>query len=313
MKGKRIVITGGAGFIGSNLTGELSKDNEVIIIDNLSSGHLRNIERLVKLTNVRFIQGSITDLPLLREAFANTDYVFHQAALVSVPMSIQAPLRANEVNVLGTLNVLTAARESGVRKVVCASSCAVYGNASTLPVTESTPPDPESPYAVTKLTDEHYCRVFALLYALPTVCLRYFNVYGPAQDPHSDYAAVIPKFITQTLRNQPLTIFGDGHQTRDFVFITDVVQANISAAEAAVQGVYNIGTGQQTSVIELANLVLESAGRHSTIRHQPPRAGEIRHSFADISKAKEFGYNPKHSIKEGIEKTIPSIEASLIS
>jgi len=313
MKDKRIVITGGAGFIGSNIAEELCTDNEVVIIDDLSSGHLRNIERLLKTNTVRFIQGSITDLSLLGEAFAGADYVFHQAAQVSVQMSIEAPLRTNEVNVVGTLNVLTAAKDRGVRKVICASSCAVYGNTSTLPITEDAPPDPESPYAVTKLTDEHYCRVFALLYALPTVSLRYFNVYGPGQDPHSDYAAVIPKFITQSLRNQPLTVFGDGHQTRDFVFITDVVQANISAAEAAAPGAYNIGTGQQTSVLELASLVLKLAGRQSTISHRPPRAGEIRHSVAEISKAREFGYNPKHNIKEGIEKTIPSIKASLIS
>ena len=313
MKDKRIVITGGAGFIGSNLAAELSKDNEVIIIDDLSSGRLRNIEHLLKTSNVRFIQGSITDLSLLLEAFAGADYIFHQAALVSVPMSIQAPLRANEVNVNGTLRVLVSARDCHVKKVICASSCAVYGDTAVLPAREDLPLNPLSPYAVTKATGEQYCQVFHQVYGLPTVCLRYFNVFGPRQDPGSEYAAVVPKFITAALQNNPLTIFGDGKQTRDFVFVKDVVAANILAAETAMTGVFNIGSGRQTSVIQLANLVLKLAGRQTTISYQPAKAGEIRHSLADISKATEFGYNPKHNIEEGIEKTIPSIEASLIS
>jgi UDP-glucose 4-epimerase len=313
MKDKRVLITGGAGFIGSNLAAEMSRNNEVLVIDDLSSGHTRNIEHLLRLSNVRFIRGSITDLPLLKEAFSGIDYVYHEAALVSVQMSIELPLRANEVNVLGTLNVLEAARERGVKKVMIASSCAIYGNTSTLPVTESAAPCPESPYAVTKLTDEYYCRVFSLLYGLPTVCLRYFNVYGPKQDPNSDYAAVIPRFITQALRNQPLIIFGDGGQTRDFVFVADVVQANIAAAESEALGTYNVGTGQQTSVTDLGRLVLELTGRQVEIDHQPPKPGEVKHSKADISKAREFGYAPTHDIKEGIEKTIPGIRASLAS
>ena len=312
MKDKRVVVTGGAGFIGSNIAEELYANNEVIIIDDLSTGRLQNIAPLGKLSNVSFFQGTITDLSLLLKAFDRADYVFHQAALASVPMSIQDPLRTNEVNILGTLNVLVAARDRHVKKVVFASSCAIYGDTPTLPAGESMPLNPLSPYAVTKATGEQYCSVFSQVFGLATACLRYFNVYGPRQDPSSEYAAVVPKFITAALAGKPLTIFGDGQQTRDFVFVKDVVSANISAAQTDITGAFNIGSGRQTSVIELANLVLKLAGRDVAPLYHPPKPGEIRHSFADISRAREFGYSPKHNLEEGIRKTISSLQAPLI-
>jgi UDP-glucose 4-epimerase len=313
MKDKTVVVTGGAGFIGSNIAEELSTDNEVIVIDDLSSGRIQNIQHLTKRSNVSFVQGSITDLSLLQKAFAGADYIFHQAALASVPMSIDDPLRTNEVNIIGTLNVLVTARDCHVKKVVFASSCAIYGDTPSLPARENLPPNPLSPYAVTKATGEQYCSVFRHVYGLPTVCLRYFNVYGPRQDPKSEYAAVVPKFITAALASKLLTIFGDGKQTRDFVFVKDVVSANVSAAQADFAGAFNIGSGRQTSVIELANLVLKLTGRDVAPLYHPPKAGEIRHSFADISRASEFGYSPKHNLEEGIKKTISSLQAPLIS
>jgi UDP-glucose 4-epimerase len=313
MKDKRVVITGGAGFIGSNIAEELSTENEVIIIDDLSSGRLQNIEHLTKRSDVSFVHGSITDLSLLQKAFASADYIFHQAALASVPLSIDHPFRTNEVNILGTLNVLVAARDRHVKKVVFASSCAIYGDTPALPAREELSANPLSPYAVTKATGEQYCSVFRHVYGLPTVCLRYFNVYGPRQDPKSDYAAVVPKFITAALASQPLTIFGDGKQTRDFIFVKDVVSANISAAQADITGAFNIGSGRQTSVIELANLVLKLTGRDLAPLYHPPKAGEIRHSFADISRASDFGYSPQHNLEQGIKETISSLQAPPIS
>ena len=310
MKGKRVVVTGGAGFIGSNIAEELSTNNEVIIIDDLSSGRLQNISHLTQKPTVRFMQGSITDLPFLEQAVAGADCIFHHAALASVIMSIQDPLRTNEVNILGTLNVLVAAHKHHIKKVVFASSSAVYGDTPILPAREEMPVNPLSPYAITKATGEQYCSVFHQVYGLPAVSLRYFNVYGPRQDPASEYAAVVPKFISAALKGSPLNVFGDGQQTRDFVFVKDVVSANILAAEANVTGAFNIAAGQQTSVVQLAHLVLKLAGRETTLHHQPPRAGEIRHSFADISRATEFGYSPGYSLEQGMKKTISSFQAA---
>ncbi len=308
MKGKRVVITGGAGFIGSNLAEHLCRDNEVSIIDDLSTGRLQNIQHLMKTPNLKFTQGSITDLPLLQSVFAGADYIFHQAALASVPMSIQEPIRTDEVNVRGSLNVLIAARDNRVKKVICASSCAIYGNTTTLPITENASPDPQSPYAVTKLTAERYCRVFSRIYGLPAVCLRYFNVYGPRQDPRSDYAAVIPKFITQALHGRPLIIFGTGSQTRDFVFVRDVVAANVAAADAAAPGEYNIGSGVETSILKLARTVTAATKKNSEIVYEPARPGEVLHSRADVSRAEEaFGFKPHFSLETGLTETVKSL------
>jgi UDP-glucose 4-epimerase len=313
MQDKRVVITGGAGFIGSNIAEDLSARNEIIIVDDLSSGRPDNIAHLRRLPNVSFRQGSILDLALVREAIRGADYVFHLAALASVPLSIEDPLRTEQVNTVGTLNVLVAARDSRVKKVVFSSSCAVYGDTPSLPAREDMPPQPLSPYAVTKAAAEQYCSVFRHVYGLPAVALRYFNVYGPRQDPRSEYAAVVPRFISRALAGSPLTVFGDGQQTRDFVYVRDVVSANIGAAQSDASGVFNIGSGRPTSVLQLADLIVKLTGAKSALAHQPPQPGEIRHSYGDISRAAQFGYNPRHSIEEGIRETIAALRPSATS
>jgi UDP-glucose 4-epimerase len=303
----RIVITGGAGFVGSNLSAEFSKetDNELIIVDDLSTGKMRNIAGL----NITFINGSVTDLDLLRGIFKDVDYVFHQAAIPSVPRSIKDPIASNNANITGTLNVLVAAKENNVKKVVYASSSSVYGDTLELPKREDMTPNPLSPYAVTKLVGEYYCNVFRAVYGLKTVSLRYFNVYGPGQDPYSDYAAVIPRFITSVLDNKPPVIYGDGAQTRDFTAIKDVVRANILAARSDATGVYNIANGSRISINELATMIMKITGKNVEPVHDAPRGGDVRHSLGDISKAKrDFGYVPGCSLEEGLRGTIAWFE-----
>jgi len=305
MKKKRVVVTGGAGFIGSNLARALSKDNTVIVIDNLSTGHFKNIQDLVDANKIEFIKGSITDLDLLQNIFKDVDYVFHQAAIPSVPRSIKDPIRSNNVNVNGTLNVLIAAKDNGVKKVIFASSSSVYGDTSASSQKENMLPGPLSPYAANKLAGEYYCKVFSEVYNLPTISLRYFNVYGPRQDPSGDYAAVIPKFICKALKNEPLVIYGDGEQTRDFTFIKDVVQGNILAAESTATGVFNMADGKCISINELANLIMEISGKKLDLGYGDPLHGEVKHSLADISKAKEkLGYEPKFNVTKGLEETV---------
>ncbi len=304
MRNKKVLITGGAGFIGSNLAEELAEGNEVVILDDLSSGRMDNIRGLLGNDKARFIKGSITDLDLLRQSFRDVDYVFHQAAIPGVPASVNDPVSSNIVNVNGTLNVLIAARDNGVKKVVYASSCAVYGDAGVIPITETTLLAPKSPYAVTKLTGEYYCNVFNEVYSLPTNSLRYFNVYGPRQNPNSEYAAVIPKFITKALAEEPLVIYGDGLQTRDFVFVRDVVMANIMAAESEVTGVFNIGNGEAVTINKLASAMVKLCGKNLELVHVEPRKGDIMHSRASIEKAKRINFKPEYSLKEGLKKTI---------
>jgi UDP-glucose 4-epimerase len=302
---KRVVVTGGAGFIGSHLAEELARRGYyVIILDDVSTGKIENIEPLLKQGTVEFIQGSITDFPLLRKLFQGIDYVFHQAAIPSVARSIENPQVTHEVNVTGTLKVLLAARDNRVRKVIYASSSSVYGDTPTLPKSEDMVPNPQSPYAVTKLAGEFYCRVFQEVYGLPAVCLRYFNVYGPRQDPHSQYAAVIPSFIKRVSEKSPPIIFGDGEQTRDFTFVKDAVEANLLAAESNTTGIFNIGGGESISINQLARLTVKLIGNNIEPIYAEPRPGDIRHSLADISRAKGFGYNPKYSLEEGLRETI---------
>jgi len=301
----KVVVTGGAGFIGSNLADELAnRGKEVVILDDLSTGKIENIGRLRRRENVRFVNGSVTDMELLKEVFKRAEVVYHLAAIPSVPRSIKEPVRSNEVNINGTLNVLVAARACGVRKVAYASSSSVYGDTLELPKREEMNPNPLSPYAVTKLTGEYYCRVFQEVYGLETVSLRYFNVYGPRQDPLSEYAAVIPKFIQRALKGMPPVIYGDGNQTRDFTFVKDVMEGTIILAENEATGVFNIGRGEQTSINHLARLVLEVTGQDFEPIHEKPRTGDVRHSLADISRAKSYGYNPKYSVKEGLKETV---------
>lgn len=306
MKNRKVAITGGAGFIGANLAKELAADNSVIIIDNLSVGKKENVTDLLG-ENVEFVEGSIGDLSLLKRLFRNVDFVFHQAAISSVPKSIENPLATNETNVTGTLNVLLAARDSGVKKVIYASSTAVYGDTPTLPQREEMMPNPQSPYATTKLVGEYYCQAFQGVYGLPTVSLRYFNVYGPKQDPNADYAAVIPRFIKRVSEGKPPIIFGDGEQTRDFVFVSDVVRANILAAEGDVTGVFNIGQGRRVTISELARLIIHIMKKDVGIIHQRARVGDIRHSLADISKAGLFSYEPQYDLERGLKETIGNL------
>ena len=302
---KKIVVTGGAGFIGSHLAEELARRGYyTVIVDDLSSGKIENIEELLKNNNVEFIKGSVTDQPLLQKVFKDAQYVFHQAALPSVPRSIDSPQSSHEANLTGTLNVLLAARDNHVYKVIYASSSSVYGDTPTLPKREDMMPHPLSPYAVTKLAGEYYCQVFHKVYQLPTVCLRYFNVYGPRQDPNSQYAAVIPRFIKRVSEGNPPIIFGDGDQTRDFTFIRDAVEANILAAESDACGLFNISREESITINELAKLVIGTIGNNVEPIHQEPRPGDIRHSLADISKARAFGYEPKYSVEAGLGETI---------
>ena len=303
----KLVITGGAGFIGSNIAEELlrEEENEVIIVDNLSTGKMANLRKFDQSTNINFVRGSITDLNLLEGVFKGVDYVFHQAAIPSVPRSIKDPIASNNANVNGTLNVLVAARDCGVKKVVYASSSSVYGDTPELPKRERMTPNPLSPYAVTKLLGEYYCNVFNDIYGLKTVSLRYFNVYGPRQDPYSDYAAVIPKFINLVSENKPPVIYGDGEQTRDFTFVKDVVSANILAAKSDAEGVYNIANGNRISINELANMIMALIGNDLTPIHDDSREGDVKHSLADISEAKKnLGYEPAYSLEEGLRETI---------
>lgn len=297
----KVVVTGGAGFIGSNLAEELSNRYEVTVLDDLSTGRESNLSGL----DVEFEQGSILDTELLARTFRDARFVFHEAALPSVQRSVENPAQSNLVNVNGTLNVLLAARDAGVAKVLFASSSSVYGDTPVLPKVESMTPDPMSPYAVTKLTDEHYCRVFTSLYGLPTVALRYFNVFGPRQDPASQYAAVIPNFITRILAGEPPVIHGDGRQTRDFTFIRDVVAANILAAESDAVGVYNIACQKRIDLIDLAGTIMDLVGTSVDPIHEAPRPGDVRDSLADISRARDaFGYAPHYTITEGLKETI---------
>lgn len=306
MNNKRILVTGGAGFIGSNLTRYLSEtQNHVTILDDLSTGRKENIEDLLNKNKIEFVEGSITDLDLLQDTFQNIEYIFHEAALPSVPRSIKDPLTTNQVNINGTLNVLLAAKDQGVKKVIYASSSSVYGDTPTLPKLETMTPHPLSPYAITKLTAEYYCQVFTDVFHLPTVALRYFNVYGPRQDPSSQYAAVIPKFITSIMNNQSPIIYDDGEQTRDFTYIADVIQANILAAESNATGVFNAAGGKQITINELANTIMKICGTTIEKTYTESRPGDIKHSHADSSKAHNtFGFTLQYDIEKGLKETI---------
>ncbi len=299
----KVVVTGGAGFIGSNLAEELLKKHEVTVIDNLSTGRIENLNQIIDKIN--FIEGSITDLDLLKEAFSGADTVFHEAAIPSVQRSVDDPIASNEANVEGTLKVLVAARDCNVQKVVYASSSSAYGDTPTLPKYEEMKPNPKSPYAISKLAGEYYCRVFSGVYGLKTACLRYFNVYGPRQNPESQYAAVIPRFITRVLSHEPPVIYGDGNQTRDFTFVKDVVKANILAMQSPAEGIFNIACGQRVSLNELASKIVEITGIRLEPVYDEPRQGDVKDSLADISSAGDkLGYRPDFDLDSGLEETI---------
>lgn len=295
----KLVITGGAGFIGSNLARALSPKNEVLVIDDLSAGRAENLSGL----DVQFIKGSISDLDLLKDAFCGASCVFHQAAIASVKRSVEDPSATNSVGIDGTLNVLIAARDAGVPRLVQASSAAVYGSSPILPKREDMIAQPQSPYAVSKLAAEHYGQVFQDLYGLQTVSLRYFNVFGPRQDPSSEYSGVISRFISALLHGKTPVIYGDGEQTRDFVYVADVVRANILAASAPT-GIYNIASGRSTSLNVLLKAIADILRKEVHPKYQAVRSGDIRHSLADIKRAKEMGYCPAYDLDQGLSDTL---------
>jgi len=302
----RVLVTGGAGFIGSHTVDRFLADGfEVVVLDDLRSGQLENISQHVGERNFRFVRGDVRDSGLVRELVSDVDAVVHLAALISVPESIRDPVLTNDVNVNGTLNLLKACVDFGVKRFVYASSCAVYGNAESLPIKEDCPARPESPYGVSKLVAENYVRTYHEDFGLETVCLRYFNVYGPRQ-VYSDYSGVITQFMGRLAKDLPLVVFGDGEQTRDFVHVQDVAEANMLALKnGGIAGeTFNIGTGVATTVNQLANMLLEVTNKtHLKIMHSKPRKGDIKHSVADISKARrKLHFNPKMSLKDGLEE-----------
>ena len=308
----RALVTGGAGFIGSQLAGELcARGHEVRVLDNFSTGHRANLELLAG--DVELVEGDIQSYERVHNAVKGCELVFHQAALPSVPRSVQDPLTSNAANVIGTLNVLLAARDSGVGRVVYASSSSVYGATETLPKREDLPATPISPYAVAKLAGEGYCRSFSQVYGLETVALRYFNVFGPRQDPLSQYAAVIPNFITACLDGRPPKVYGDGEQSRDFTFVGDVVRANLLAGEAegASGRAFNIASGTRITINHLVEEVRSATGCEVEAEHEPGRPGDVRHSLADLSRAREeLGYDPQTDLSEGLRLTVDSLRAS---
>ena len=301
----KFLVTGGAGFIGSNLAEALIADgNKVRVLDNFSSGRYENLVGLED--KVELIEGDIRDYWTVIEAVDGVDYVLHQAALPSVPRSVKNPLTSNEVNISGTLNVLQASRDAGVRKLVMASSSSVYGESEELPKHEGMRPSPLSPYAVTKLTCEYYCKVFWNLYQFPTVALRYFNIFGPKQDPTSQYSAVIPKFITALLDGKPPTVFGDGEQSRDFTYIDNCVQANILAAtnDKICGDYFNVACNGQFTLNELLEKLRKILGSDLQAHYAEERPGDIKHSYATVDKLGEYGFDPNVGFEEGLKKTV---------
>jgi nucleoside-diphosphate-sugar epimerase len=298
------LVTGGAGFIGGHIVRELVRRGETVrVLDNFSTGKRNNLDSVGD--RVELMEGDMRSYHIVREAVAGVDFVLHQGALPSVPRSINDPITTNEVNVGGTLNVLDAARDAGVKRVVLASSSSVYGANKALPKTEEMAPMPISPYAVAKLTGEKYAQVFAWTYGLETVGLRYFNVFGPRQDPQSAYAAFIPKFITGMLEGTPLVIDGDGEHRRDFTYVSNVVQANLLAVEApGVAGeVFNVACGGSMSLNEVVTHLRATLGIQGDITYGEPRAGDVPLSLADISKARRMlGYEPAVSLDEGLRR-----------
>ena len=296
-----ILITGGAGFIGSHLVEHFHGRATVRVLDNFRTGFRRNLEGM----SADLIEGDILDRAVLRAAMQGVDYVFHLAAMVSVPESVGQPLECERLNGTGTLHVLEEAAAAGVKKVFFAGSAAVYGDNPAVPKVESMLPEPRSPYAITKLLGEHYCRFFHDEGRVPTACLRFFNVFGPRQDPRGPYAAAVPIFIEKALRNEPLTIFGDGTQTRDFVYVKDIIAAMVHVTlTPGLTGVFNAGYGEMMTVNELAQKVIALAGSTSVVQHLPERPGDVKHSRAAIDKLLATGFRHASSMEEGLKATL---------
>ncbi len=301
------LVTGGAGFIGSNIVEKLlSIGEKVRVLDNFSTGKRGNI--LAFLDRIELVEGDIRSYHIVREALYGVDFVLHQAALPSVPRSIKDPITTNEVNVAGTLNILDAAKNAGIKRLVYASSSSIYGTSASLPTKENMAPDPISPYAVSKLAGEKYCKVFFKVFGLETVVLRYFNVFGPKQDPTSQYSGVIAKFINAFLNNKPITVYGNGKQSRDFTYVEDVAEANILAANCHSNytgKVFNVARGDRVTLNQMIEVLKEVFNMDNQVSYTDPRTGDVKHSEADVSKIeKELGYKTKIAFKDGLKKTV---------
>jgi UDP-glucose 4-epimerase len=303
---KLALVTGGAGFIGSHLVeGLLARGVQVRVLDSFATGKRENLAAVTD--KIELLEGDVRNLTTVRSAMRKVDVVFHEAALPSVERSVKNPLESNEVNITGTLNVLLAARDANVQRVVFAASSAAYGNAPTLPKEETMTPEPLSPYAISKLAAEQYARIFHQLYGLSTISLRYFNVFGPRQDPTTQYAGVIAKFITCALEGKPFPVFGDGEQSRDFTYVSNVVDANLLAAEAKLDGapLMNIAYGQRASLNQIIDMLNELTHQNLPAQYLPERAGDVRHSHASLKRAQELlGYAPKVDMLEGLRRTL---------
>jgi UDP-glucose 4-epimerase len=298
----KILITGGSGFIGSHIVEHYQNiAEEIRVLDNLRTGYRHNLDGL-KHT---FIKGTVTNRELVRESVRGVDYIFHLAAMVSVPESMSKPAECVDINVHGLLNVLEEASHAGVKKLVFASSAAIYGDNPTVPKFETMLPEPKSPYAITKLDGEYYLGMFQREGRLETAALRFFNVFGPRQNPKGAYAAAVPIFIEKAVRNEDITVFGDGGQTRDFIYVKDIVGALVFAVETAgVTGVFNAGCGGQITINDLANRLIKTAASTSKVLHATERAGDVRHSRANADKLRAAGWSPRHNLDEGLARTL---------
>ncbi len=297
----RVLVTGGAGFIGSHIVEYFQGKADVRVLDNLRSGFKKNIEAF----DVEFIEGSITDRDAVAQAVKDVDYIFHLAAMISVPESMEKLSECVEINAQGILNVLEAAKDAGVKKLCHSSSAAIYGDNPTVPKLESMLPEPKSPYAVTKLDGEYYCKMFADEGWLNTACMRYFNVFGPRQDPKSQYAAAVPIFIDKAVKGETITIFGDGEQTRDFIYVKDIVAANVFlATNESFSDVYNVAYGNSITITALAEKIIKLTNSSSKIEYAPVRAGDVKHSRASVDKLKSTGFSPTSDFDSGLAATI---------
>jgi UDP-glucose 4-epimerase len=297
----KVLITGGAGFIGSHVVEHLQGQAEVRVLDNLCSGFKHNLSGF----HCDFIQGSIRERAVVRRVMEGVDYVFHLAAMTSVAESMQKPVECAEVNTIGTLIMLEEAARAKVKKLIYSSSAAIYGDNPATPKVETMVPEPKSPYAVSKLDGELYCQMFTREGRLQTACLRYFNVFGPRQDPQSQYAAAVPIFIDRAVKNEPITIYGDGEQTRDFIYVTDVVAANVfSARQSSMTGVFNVAYGRCITINNLAKTICRLTGSRSEIKHSVERPGDVKHSVAAIDKLAAAGFSSQGDFPDGLRATI---------
>ena len=297
----RVLVTGGAGFIGSHIVEHFQGKADVRVLDNLRTGYLKNLEGL----DHEFIEGSITDREVVKKAVEGVDYIFHMAAMISVPESMDKPIECVDINCTGTLVVLEEATKAGVKKMCFSSSAANYGDNPVVPKIETMLPEPKSPYAITKLDGEYYCDMFSREGKLATGVMRYFNVFGPRQDPGSAYAAAVPIFIDKAVKNETITIFGDGEQTRDFIYVKDIVAANVFLAMNDTEsGFFNVAYGGRLTINDLAKKIIELTGSSSKIDYMAERAGDVKHSMASVEKIKAAGFKPTSSFAEGLEATI---------